>query len=49
MSPAKAAEPIKISFGGDQTHMVPRNHVLHGGRDPQMGKGTLGGLVSDAS
>jgi len=37
MSPAKAAEPIEMSFGL-RTWVGPGNHVLDGGPDPLMGR-----------
>jgi len=35
MSPAKATEPISMTFGMS-TGVGPWNHVLHGGRDPHV-------------
>ena len=40
MSPAKTAEPIEIPFGL-RTLVGPRDHVLDGGSDPPMGRGTF--------
>jgi len=42
VSPAKMAAPIEMSFGL-RTWVSPRNHVLHGGLDPPMGRGNFEG------
>jgi len=48
MSPAKMAEPIKMSFGMC-TWVGPTNHVLDGGGpDPQVTEAILRGEKTDA-
>ena len=41
MSPAKMAERIEMPFG-TWTQVGPVNHVLNGGPDHTMGRGTVG-------
>jgi len=40
MSCAKTAEPIEMPFGV-LSRVVPRNHVLDGGADAPVGKGSF--------
>ena len=42
VSPAKTAQAIEMLFGS-RTRLQPRNHVLDGSADPQMGRGNFEG------